>query len=129
MKKIILLAMLLLVVVISGCSSGNVTEQQTTETITTENSGNALSETTIVELLGQDGFSPMELTVNKGTEVTFFNQMEKDRTLTFQKENSREMFNSPLIGPNDSFSHIFDTEGTYLFWDVGYGVKAKVIVQ
>jgi hypothetical protein len=81
-----------------------------------------------VQVLGKHGFDLKGYIANKNQEILFTNQdpKQKDMVLTFQRDKSREIFNSPIIKAGQSYSYTFDKEGDYEFWTIGYGVKSKL---
>ncbi len=84
-----------------------------------------------VYVLGKEGFSPATLKVSRGDIVRFANKdsKQKDAVLTFQKDQSRELFTSGLIKPEESWEYRFTEVGFYEYWAVGYGVKGRVMVE
>ncbi|MCL5407224.1 MAG: cupredoxin family copper-binding protein [Patescibacteria group bacterium] len=69
-------------------------------------------------------FNPSELTVTKGTEVTFINNDSTTHTVTFAD------FKSSDLKPGDNFKHTFDTTGTFDFHcSIHPQMKGKIIVQ
>jgi len=104
------------------------TEEKTTEGVKEEAKEGA-PEGADVSILGKGGFDPAELTVKKGTLVVFMNNdpKSKDALLTFQV--GRKFINSDIIKPGEKYEQLFDEEGTYEYWTIGYGVKGKVIVE
>jgi hypothetical protein len=83
-----------------------------------------------IKILGKHGFDLKGYIANKNQEILFTNNdpQQKDMVLTFQKEKTREIFNSPIIKADQSYSHTFDTPSDYEFWTIGYGVKSKLII-
>lgn len=82
-------------------------------------------------ILGKEGFSPAELTIDAGDSVTWLNadQREKVLVLTFQKINTREFITSLSIPPGQEWDHVFTQSGEYTYWTTGYGVKGKLVVK
>lgn len=60
-------------------------------------------------LITDKGFDPKYYTVSPGTGMTWINQDTKTHTLVFDKEN----INSGKMQPQDIFTHMFSTKGTY----------------
>jgi len=81
-----------------------------------------------VRILGKAGFEPAELTISVGSAVTWKNGDKKDLTLTIMK-GKKFFHNSPLIKAEEIFELEFTEAGTYEYWSVAYGVKAKVVVE
>ncbi len=81
-----------------------------------------------VQILGKDGFDLDDLKVSKGTTVTWFNAVDKSVTVTFFKE-GKFFQNSPVVKAGEKFEITFDEEGSYEYWSVAFGVKAKVTVE
>ena len=83
-----------------------------------------------VSILGKGGFDPEEITVEKGAVVTFMNNdpREKDIVLTF-KVGPGKFITSDKIKAGEKYDQEFAEAGTYDYWAVQYGVKAKIIVE
>jgi len=81
-----------------------------------------------IEILGAEGFSPAEASVNVGEEVVFINKINKNAVLTFQKDGTKKFINSNLIKTGATYSHAFSEAGSYTYWDIGYGIEGKLIV-
>jgi len=61
-------------------------------------------------------FTPNQLTVSQGTTVTWTNQEQTIvHTTTSDSQNAAEVWDSGNISPGQSFSHIFNTPGTYTY--------------
>jgi plastocyanin len=80
-------------------------------------------------------FDPPQVTVAKGTTVTWVNDDQAAHTITTDDfgvtgVSQAGQFSSPPLSPGDSFKHTFDTVGTF-----GYSctihpyIKGKVIVR
>lgn len=82
-----------------------------------------------VQMLGVDGFDPLEIRVKEGATVAFVNTLEKDDTLVFRKEGVVAMENSDIVKPGMTYERTFEA-GNYQFWSVGYGpVGATITVE
>lgn len=69
-------------------------------------------------------FSPQEITVKAGDTVTWTNQDPAKHDVDFKD------FKSPLLGKGETYSHTFETAGTYSYYcDVHPFMKGRVIVQ
>lgn len=84
-----------------------------------------------VTILGPDGFSPAELTIEAGDSVTWTNADPKKKhlTLTFQERATRKFLASQLITPAAEWTTNFPQPGEYRYWTVGYGVTGMLIVE
>ena len=83
-----------------------------------------------VSILGKGGFDPEEITVKKGAVVTFMNNdpKKKDIVLTF-KAGPGKFITSDKIKAGERYEQEFAEAGTYEYWSMAYGIKAKVIVE
>ena len=90
-----------------------------------------VNEETIINSLGKEGFDQWETGIKVGETVIFINSNpeQKDMVITFQKERSREFFNSDITPYNEKYEHTFDEEGDYYFWVLGYGKEAVITVE
>ncbi len=83
-----------------------------------------------VQILGKDGFDPMELTIQTGDSVEFMNTLAKDETLVFKLSGNAAMENTPVIKAGGVYQKVFEKSGTYEFWSVGFGpTGAKIVVE
>ncbi len=149
MKKYILLCVLMMAaLVVVGCTKAPVVEEtaapvqpvETAEETSVEDIEPSIiswsdSEETVealsgeIEILGAEGFSPEEASVKVDEEVVFINKMNKNAVLTFQKDGTKKFTNSGLIKTGATYSHAFSEAGTYNYWDVGYGIEGKLVVE
>lgn len=148
MKKYILFCVMMAALVVVGCTKAPIIEETTTTDQPTEtveepsdemtgasmtdwSSSEETAETLTgdVEILGKDGFSPAEASVNVGEEVVFLNKASKDVVITFQNDGTRMFTNSQLVKTGTTYSHVFSEAGSYTYWTVGYGVKGKLVVE
>ncbi|MBI4452123.1 hypothetical protein HY637_01720 [Candidatus Woesearchaeota archaeon] len=83
--------------------------------------------TTIVAILGKEGFDKTELEISSGSTVTWENNDKIDVTLTIFME-GKFYKNSELIKPGESFSIVFEEKGKFEYWAVAYGMKAGITV-
>ncbi len=88
-----------------------------------------------VSILGPEGFDPMEFSVKVGEGVTFVNANADDVdvisevVLVFKEEfKVGGAVDSPKIQVGESYTHVFESAGTYEYWTVGYGVKGTITV-
>lgn len=73
-------------------------------------------------------FSPKTLTIKAGTTVTWTNKDSASHTVT-SDESKREL-NSPNLGNGASYSHTFNTPGTYNYHCTLHPMmKATIIVE
>lgn len=135
MKKYILLGLILLLIV--GCQKEvPIEEEEVIVEEPTTPTGAVIAETAIlkmfeVQILGRNGFDPDVLTVKVGDGIIFINNdpREKAAVITFKKDNLQKFINTELIQPGDGYQMTFEEAGTYNYWTIGYGVRAKLIVQ
>ncbi len=82
-------------------------------------------------ILGKNGFSPAELTIEVGDSITWTNADPQKKTLvlTFQRVNTREFVTSPSLQPGREWDYAFTEPGEYIYWTVGYGVKGRLVVK
>ncbi len=72
-------------------------------------------------------FNPSELTVKKGTTVTWTNMDSAPHTVTSDSGNE---LSSQVLNTGNSYSHTFDTVGTFEYHcSIHTSMKAKVIVE
>jgi len=124
MKKKYLLSLLIICVVIgvlaSYCSKGSSYGSSSSN----NNTGGNNSATTVT--MQNMSFSKLSLTVAKGTTVKWTNTDNTTHTVTAD-DNS---FNSGDISAGQSFSKIFDTQGTFPYHCVYHSMmKATIIVN
>ncbi|WP_424357895.1 cupredoxin domain-containing protein [Methanocella sp. MCL-LM] len=69
-------------------------------------------------------FTPQEITIQAGDTVTWTNQDQAKHDVNFGD------FKSPLLSKGETYSHTFETAGTYDYvCDVHPFMKGRVIVQ
>ncbi len=83
-----------------------------------------------VSILGKGGFDPEEITVKQGAVVTFMNNDPKGKgiVLTF-KIGPGKFITSDKMEAGERYEQEFAEAGTYEYWSIAYGVRAKVIVE
>ena len=84
-----------------------------------------------VTILGQQGFSPPEISIKAGDSITWKNANPQHKKVVFIFQRGREQnkfFNSPVILPEEEWEYVFWEEGEYNYWTTQYGVEGKVIV-
>src|SRR3989344_9700130 len=113
MKKYVMISMVALLLLVVSCSKGNDTQPGTTpsplsgavtaDTTADEDSGETLG----VSIVGAQGFTPDTGTVEIGNYVQWKNEDPKNKqvVLTFQKDETRQMFNSNLLKVGDTYEH------------------------
>ena len=80
-------------------------------------------------------FNPKMLTVSAGTTVTWKNEDQTAHTVTSDSIDSTSApaaakFQSKILNPGDSFTHTFDTPGSYKYHcDIHPYLKGEVVVQ
>lgn len=71
-----------------------------------------------------DGFSPAEITITKGTSVVWTNEGENNHDIT------NDEFSSETLEPGDPFSYIFNNAGTFEYESsIDTDFSGKVIVE
>ena len=117
MKKIWVISLLVIVVLISGCYGPKTAAPSTTTQPTAANT---------VEIKGF-AFNPWEITVTKGTTVTWANKDSAPHTVT--TTNAPVAFDSGRMSKGEQFSQTFDTAGTYEYYcSIHPNMRGKVIV-
>ena len=143
MKKIYLILFLLIVLFIAGCSSGNTVNDQV---IYRENSVSN-KEPNMIEITS-DGFSPNELKIKKGDDVTWINKdsgeywpasaMHPTHTVypgsdinkcgTDEEKNIFDVCKG--LKQDESFSFTFNEKGTWFYHDhLNPKLFGKIIVE
>lgn len=70
-------------------------------------------------------FVPSSLTVSTGTTVTWINKDNVEHTVTRQG-----MFDSGLVGPGETYTFTFNTEGTYDYvCTIHFGMEGTIVVE
>lgn len=141
MKIQLLVLMLITALFLIGCTAPVQPEQTVTtepivETYVPIGEGMPEEQTEVIaplsgdiEIVGKEGFVPLETTVSVNEEVTFLNKGTKEAVLTFQKDATQKFLNSNIIKSGATGTMIFTEPGTYTYWEMGYGVKGKLIVE
>ena len=102
--------LIILILLISGCSYGS--EK------TTQGAGNTIT-------IANFAFEPSELTITKGTAVTWNHNDNAAHTIV-----SQGLFESKVMNKGDEFSFTFDKVGEYDYHcRIHPSMKGKVIVQ
>ncbi len=115
MKKGYILVVLVLSLLIAGCSSN--TQNNNPSPATTGNN---------IEI-NNFAFSPSELTINQGDTVTWTNKDSVKHSIT---SDSGSELGSSLLSTSETFSHTFNTVGTYNYHCSAHpSMTAKIIVQ
>jgi amicyanin len=140
MKKI-MLTILIIAVFMSGCTAQPeqppVTTTTTTQTIATTTTTAQTTATTtptttatitVAAIKIKDySFIPTPITVKTGTTVTWTNEDSTDHTVA---SDSGTEINSPSLSQGQSYSHTFNTAGTYTYHcGVHPIMKATIIVE
>ena len=82
-----------------------------------------------VSILGKGGFDPEEITVKNGAIVTFMNNDPKKKGIVLTFKVGNKFINSDKINAGERYEQEFAEAGTYEYWSLAYGVKAKIIVE
>ena len=83
-----------------------------------------------IDILGKEGFSVADIHMQPGDTVVWTNKdpARKKIMVTFQKDQTREFINSPLLLPDESYEYTFTESGTYNFWNLAYQGEGQIIV-
>jgi plastocyanin len=123
MKRVLALAVALMLTVI-GCDGGDGGDGDGGDGGTTTTEAAAASETVEIADLA---FTPAELTVAVGTEVTWVNN---DANLSHTATSDDEVFDSGNLSEGDEFSSTFDEAGTFpYFCQVHPTMRGTIIVE
>ena len=110
MKKGYIILIIIFLLFIAGCSSNN----QPSEV------GNNIQ-------IANFAFSPSELIIKKGETVTWVNQDSVKHTIT---SDSGTEISSQLLSKSETYSHTFNTQGTFSYHcSLHSGMAGKIIVQ
>lgn len=89
--------------------------------------GEVMTEKEVAVTIQNFAFSPSTITVKKGTNVTWTNNDEVAHTVT--TDTGTEL-DSQLLAKGKSFSHVFDTEGSFAYHCTPHpNMKATVVVE
>lgn len=77
-----------------------------------------------------NGFQPTTLTVTAGTTVTWINKDNSNHTVDSGAPNMPEnLFSSPTIRPNGTFSFKFDNPGSYNYYCAQTLATGRIVVN
>ena len=84
-----------------------------------------------VDILGKEGFSVTDVQLKIGDSVVWTNKdvSEKKIMVTFQKDQTRDFINSPLLVPGEFYQYTFTEAGTYNFWNLAYAGEGVITVS
>lgn len=89
--------------------------------------GEAITSKEVAVTIQNFAFSPKTVTVKKGTKVTWTNQDVASHTVT---SDTGSELNSELLGKGESFSHVFETSGTFAYHCTPHpNMQATVVVE
>lgn len=72
---------------------------------------------------------PLEISIDAGDSVTWFNSLGKGTTLTIMKDGKHYM-NSPIINQGEQWELEFTEAGEYEYWALAFGPQgAKIMVS
>jgi len=120
MKRFVLFAAVLMMIAVSGCPSTTLTQTEntaaSTNMITTAATVSPDNSTVVstaqaanVVLIENHSFNPASLTIKVGDSVTWTNKDSASHNVIFAD------FESDLLKKEDSFTHTFDTAGTFTY--------------
>lgn len=81
-----------------------------------------------VVLIESTGFVPDPVTILAGDTVTWVNNDTSPHTVTGATPDGRQVFNSGVIAPGDTFTYPFTEPGTYAYASTTTGMTGAVIV-
>ncbi|HLD60423.1 MAG TPA: cupredoxin family copper-binding protein [Candidatus Bilamarchaeaceae archaeon] len=117
-----LLTLLFAIVFLFGCTTP--TGSANNDTINSSSSVPNAQDTVTVNIKGF-AFSPSEITVSKGTTVTWIQDDDAPHTVTADDNT----FDSGSLSKGKTFSYTFDTPGTFNYHCSFHGnMRAKVVV-
>ncbi len=105
MKKILFIGLVLVAVLTSGCTQPNVNINITVQQGGATPTGATANTVTIQNF----AFNPVTVTISKGQTVTWTNMDSVSHTIT----STTGDFDSGLISSGKTFSHTFNTAGTF----------------
>ncbi len=126
MKPIWYIGVLVILVLISGCTEQK-TSLQTTATMTA-------SGAIMVEIKNL-AFNPANITIAKGTSVTWKQSDSASHTVTsvlgkYEPTHQVKVLDSPLLSKGQTYSYTFNEPGTFeYFCMIHPSMKGKVIVE
>lgn len=84
-----------------------------------------------IDIMGKEGFSKSEVRIQQGDTIIWTNKdpAGKKIVVTFQKDQTREFVNSPILAPEESFQYTFQESGTFNFWNLAYPGEGQIIVE
>ncbi len=120
MKRFVLFAAALMMIAVSGCPSTTLAQTESTAASTNMNTTAAtvsVDNSTVVTttqaanvvLIENHSFNPASLTIKVGDSVTWTNKDSASHNVIFAD------FESDLMKKEDSFTHTFDTAGTFTY--------------
>ena len=119
MKRFVLFAASLMMIAVSGCPSTTLAQTESTAasnmntTVATFSQDTSSAVTTAqsanVVLIENHSFNPASLTIKVGDSVTWTNKDSASHNVIFAD------FESDLMKKEDSFTHTFDTAGTFTY--------------
>jgi len=124
MRNILIIIVVLVILAVAGCFLLNRNNKSTTSTTTntttpTANNSNAVS-------IENFSFNPSEITVKKGTVVTWTNNDSTTHTVT----SDTDVFKSGDLTPGNTFKFTFSQTGTFSYHcSIHTTMTGKVIVQ
>ena len=99
--------------VLSSCYNSN---KKTSKTVPMASTASQVSTVTKV-IIKNKSYMPQSLTVAKGDTVTWINNDPIDHTVTSGTPgNPSGLFDSGKIGPNQTFSFVFDSTGNFAYY-------------
>ncbi len=107
-----------LIFALSSCYSHHPKESKGVAVVSSTAMAAPTSQTTTVRVIIQNGtYIPQTLTITKGEKVTWINKDSGNHTVISGTDGKPTgLFNSGDIGPNQMFSHVFDSTGTYPYY-------------
>ena len=119
--RYVLVSLALLSIIPLGCGGNS-------EQLATPAKTSASASPTSTVAIAHFSYEPRTLIVRRGTRVTWTNEDDAPHTVT--STTKPRAFASKALGTDDTFSHVFDTPGTYeYFCALHPKMTAKVVVK
>ena len=110
---LVILIALILVLIFFPTLTGNVIQNQGTTTTTTSSSSQTQTQSQTYNAVMQNiAFSPSSITIRQGDSVTWTNKDNVQHTVI---SDSGSELSSGIIQPGQTYSHTFNTPGTYTY--------------
>jgi plastocyanin len=126
----LIIALLVLTVLLVSVAVWYVFKKSTAEPVASERGAvAAISRTVSIVEIRPTGMWPQALQVKAGQQVTFVNKDAIPHRLIADKEYIYEFDSVDFLATNSSYTYVFDTPGTYTYYDSADGIKLKGTVE